>query len=46
VADVLDLPVRTPEVKEATALGAAICAGIGAGVYGGIDDADLVPRQR
>ncbi|MDI9389169.1 MAG: autoinducer-2 kinase [Synergistota bacterium] len=39
MADVLDLPVRTPEVKEATALGAAICAGIGAGVYGGIDDA-------
>ncbi len=33
VADVLGLPVRVPEVKEASALGAAILAGYGVGVY-------------
>ena len=36
VADTLGLPVRVPEVKESTALGAAIYAGVGAGLY---DDA-------
>jgi len=36
VADVLGLPVRVPAVKESTALGAAIYAGVGAGLY---DDA-------
>lgn len=33
VADVLGLPVRVPVVKELTALGAALCAGIGGGLY-------------
>lgn len=33
VADVLGLPVRVPVVKEATALGAAILAGHGVGLY-------------
>jgi len=33
VADVLGLTVRVPDVKESTALGAAIYAGIGSGVY-------------
>jgi autoinducer 2 (AI-2) kinase len=33
VADVVGLPVRVPVVKESTALGAAICAGVGAGIY-------------
>jgi len=32
LADVLQIPVHTRVVKEATALGAAICAGVGAGV--------------
>jgi autoinducer 2 (AI-2) kinase len=36
IADTLALPVRIPVVKESTALGAAIYAGIGAGLY---DDA-------
>ena len=36
VADTLGLPVRIPAVKESTALGAAIYAGVGAGLY---DDA-------
>ena len=33
VADVIGLPVRVPVVKESTALGAAFCAGVGAGLY-------------
>jgi autoinducer 2 (AI-2) kinase len=33
VADVVGLPVRVPSVKESTALGAALYAGIGAGLY-------------
>ncbi len=33
VADVLGLPVRVPTVKESTALGAALYAGLGAGLY-------------
>jgi autoinducer 2 (AI-2) kinase len=33
MADVLGVPVRVPVVKESTALGAAICAGLGAGLY-------------
>lgn len=34
LADVLRRPVRVPQVKEATALGTAICAGTSAGVFG------------
>lgn len=33
VADVLGIRVKTPRVKEATALGAALLAGVGSGVY-------------
>jgi autoinducer 2 (AI-2) kinase len=33
VADTLGLPVHVPLVKESTALGAAICAGVGAGIW-------------
>jgi autoinducer 2 (AI-2) kinase len=33
VADTLGLPVQVPLVKESTALGAAICAGVGAGFW-------------
>jgi autoinducer 2 (AI-2) kinase len=33
LADVLGLPVRLPVVRESTALGAAIYAGLGAGIY-------------
>ena len=33
LADALGMPVRTPAVKEATALGAAILAGTGTGIY-------------
>ncbi|MCM3570447.1 autoinducer-2 kinase [Neobacillus mesonae] len=39
VADVLNMKVKVPVVKESTALGAAICAGVGAGVYESFHDA-------
>lgn len=39
VSDALGLPVKVPVVKEATALGAAILAGYGVGVYSSIPDA-------
>lgn len=39
VADVLGLPVRVPVVKEATALGAAILAGYGVGLYPSLTEA-------
>jgi autoinducer 2 (AI-2) kinase len=36
LSDVLGLPVKVPVVKEATALGTAILAGYGAGIYSDI----------
>lgn len=39
VADVLGLAVRLPEVKESTALGAAMYAGVGSGVYADLHEA-------
>lgn len=38
LADVLGMPVRVPVVKEATALGAAILAGYGVGLYSSIEE--------
>lgn len=38
LADVLGVAVERPQVIETTALGAAYLAGLGAGVYGGLDD--------
>ncbi|MDY4694247.1 MAG: autoinducer-2 kinase [Blautia sp.] len=38
LADVLGMPVKVPVVKEATALGAAILAGYGAGLYSSIEE--------
>ena len=38
LADVLGMPVKVPLVKEATALGAAILAGYGAGLYKSIEE--------
>jgi autoinducer 2 (AI-2) kinase len=38
LADVLGMPVRVPVVKEATALGAAILAGYGIGIYSSIEE--------
>jgi autoinducer-2 kinase len=42
IADTLALPVQIPEVKESTALGAAIYAGLGVGVF---DDPASAARQ-
>lgn len=38
LADVLGMPVKVPVVKEATALGAAILAGYGVGIYSSIEE--------
>ena len=38
LADTLGLPVHTFNFPDVTALGAALAAGIGAGVYSGIDE--------
>ena len=44
-SDVLGIPVLVPKVKESTPLGAAICAGVGAGVYKSVEEAvDKVVR--
>ncbi|MBI1916988.1 MAG: autoinducer-2 kinase [Planctomycetes bacterium] len=39
MADVFDLPVQVPEVKEATSLGAALCALVGLGEYASLAEA-------
>jgi len=38
-ADIIGRPVYVPQVKEATALGVAMCAGVGAGIYKNISEA-------
>lgn len=38
LADILGAPVERPRVPETTALGAAFLAGLGAGLYGSLDD--------
>ncbi len=44
-ADALDLTIDVTDANEAGALGAAICAGIGAGLYSGLEDAVLKPCE-
>jgi autoinducer 2 (AI-2) kinase len=48
IADVLGVPVHVPAVTESSALGAAICAGTGAGIYASLSEleSDLRPRTR
>ena len=46
MADVLGVPVHIPAVTESSALGAAICAGVGAGVYPGVLSPGLDLRRR
>ena len=46
MADVLGVPVHIPAVTESSALGAAICAGVGAGVYSGLAELDVRRRVR
>ncbi len=42
VADVLGLPLHIPVETEATSLGCAICAGVGAGIWADVDEAKQV----
>lgn len=44
LADVLGVPVRIPRVKESSALGAAVCAGVGAGLYSSLAEAGRLVR--
>jgi autoinducer-2 kinase len=46
MADVLGVPVHIPVVTESSALGAAICAGVGAGVYAGLTEPRSGLRRR
>jgi autoinducer 2 (AI-2) kinase len=46
IADVLAAPVHVPVVKESSALGAALCAGVGAGTYASLTDMEAELRQR
>jgi autoinducer 2 (AI-2) kinase len=48
IADVLAVPVHVPAVTESSALGAAICAGTGVGLYSSLSEleSDLRPRSR
>ena len=39
IADIADAPVERPAVTETTALGAALLAGVGAGLYGSLEQA-------
>lgn len=44
LADVLDVPVRIPAVKESSALGAAFCAAVGVGLHSSLADAARLAR--
>ena len=44
LADVLGVPVHVPAVRESTALGAAVCAGVGAGIFNSLTDVSRLVR--
>ncbi len=46
MADVLGVPVHVPAVTESSALGAALCAGVGAGWYASLTEPRPVLRRR
>ena len=46
IADVLGLPVQVPAVTESSALGAALCAGKGAGLYSSLTELEGALRKR
>ncbi|MGB7406548.1 MAG: FGGY-family carbohydrate kinase, partial [Pacificimonas sp.] len=45
LADALGIEVERPEVIETTAMGAAMLAGVGAGLYGSLEDAEAAMRR-
>ncbi len=44
IANMLDVPVERPDFVETTALGAALCAGVGAGLFESLTDAARAMR--
>jgi len=46
MADVLGVTVHVPVITESSALGAAICAGVGAGLYSGLTELGEDLRRR
>ena len=46
VADVCQIPVQVPAVREASALGATMCAAVGAGVYESLRQASEQMSER
>jgi glycerol kinase len=42
LADILNIPVERPALTETTALGAAMLAAVGAGIYGTLDEASVM----
>jgi autoinducer 2 (AI-2) kinase len=46
MADVLAVPVHVPVVTESSGLGAALCAGVGAGIYAGFGELPASLRAR
>ena len=46
IADVTGVPVHVPAVRESSALGAAICAGVAAGMYSGLAELESDLRVR
>ncbi|HKX22648.1 MAG TPA: glycerol kinase [Rhizorhapis sp.] len=45
LADILDIPVERPELVETTALGAAMLAAVGAGLYPSLEDAASMRKR-
>ena len=46
IADILNLTVERPDLVETTALGAAMLAGLGAGLFGSLEEAARAMRGR
>jgi glycerol kinase len=46
LADLTGIPVHRASYQETTALGAALFAGVGAGLYGSVEDAGSQSRRR
>jgi autoinducer 2 (AI-2) kinase len=46
IADVTGLPVHVPAVTESSALGAALCAGVGAGLHSSLTELEPLLRRR
>jgi autoinducer 2 (AI-2) kinase len=46
IADVTGLPVHVPAVTESSALGAALCAAVGAGLHSSLTELEPLLRRR